>query len=561
MEEPYQWKVNGANVGTNSATYTSSTLANADQVSVVMTSNAPCASPLTATSNVVTMSAASSVTPSVSIVASSTSICSGQSVTFTATPTNGGATPSYQWKVNGANVGTNSATYTSSTLANADQVSVVMSSSDPCASPASVSSTAITMTTSSVSATANAPDIPCGQSSGSILINASRGITPYAFSIDGGVTFQSTNSFNNLVPGSYSIRVKDNSGCTTDLPVVLKSTNAPNIKITDPSPSCSAVDITFPAIITGSDAELAYTYWSNSSATIPVTRPDSISTQGIYYIKGINTSGCFNIKPVIVSINPKPNVSIVNPPAICKPNTVDLTLNSITVGSDNGLIFSYWNDSLANSAISNPNTINQSGNYFIEGTNSFGCYTTKRVVVTIINNIPGIRYPAQSALLNSPIPLSSRSIGNNSSYQWSPNDGLDFSTVKDPVFNYDRSIDYQIKITSEAGCVTIDSLLVNVTSANNSNASAAFVPKAWSPNGDGHNDYLFPFLVNIQTLKSFKVFNRWGELMFETSERRKGWNGFAQNKQQAMDVYTWTIEAVGIDGRVYKNIGTAVLIR
>ena len=49
--------------------------------------------------------------------------------------------------------------------------------------------------------------------------------------------------------------------------------------------------------------------------------------------------------------------------------------------------------------------------------------------------------------------------------------------------------------------------------------------------------------------------------MFETSERRKGWNGFAQNKQQAMDVYTWTIEAVGIDGRVYKNMGTAVLLR
>jgi gliding motility-associated-like protein len=417
------------------------------------------------------------------------------------------------------------------------------------------------MTASSVTASATAADIPCGQSSGSILVNASGGSIPYAFSIDGGVTYQPTNSFNNLLPGSYSIRIKDNFGCATALSVVLKSINPPNIKITDPSPSCSSINITTPAIVAGSDAGLTYSYWNNSSATTPISRPDSIAVQGIYYIKGINSSGCFDIKPVTVSINPKPTISIVNPTAVCEPNTVDLTMASITSGSDNGLTFSYWNDSLANTIIPNPSAISQTGKYFIRGTNSLGCFTTKPVVVTILNNIPGMRYAAVSVLRNTSSSLSSRSIGNNSTYQWSPTDGLDFSALKNPVFNYDKSIDYQIKITSEAGCVTIDSLLVTVTSVNNSNASAAFVPKAWSPNGDGHNDYLFPFLVNIQTLKSFKVFNRWGELMFETNERRKGWNGFAQNKQQAMDVYTWTIEAVGIDGRVYKNMGTAVLLR
>ena len=65
-----------------------------------------------------------------------TSICSGGSVTFTATPTNGGSTPTYQWMINGVNVaGQTASTFTTSTLANGNAVSVMMTSNDPCANP------------------------------------------------------------------------------------------------------------------------------------------------------------------------------------------------------------------------------------------------------------------------------------------------------------------------------------------------------------------------------------------------------------------------------------------
>ncbi|MEZ0005426.1 hypothetical protein ABH942_000777 [Flavobacterium sp. 28YEA47A] len=84
-------------------------------------------------------------TPTVTIAASETTICQGTSVTFTATPVNGGTTPSYQWKVNGNNVGTNSPTYTTTTLANGNSVTCVMVSNAACASPTSVTSNAITM--------------------------------------------------------------------------------------------------------------------------------------------------------------------------------------------------------------------------------------------------------------------------------------------------------------------------------------------------------------------------------------------------------------------------------
>ena len=149
----YQWQVNGANVGTNSDTYSSSTLADGDIVTVTMTSNANCVTTPTANSNQVVMNI-TSVTPAVSIISTSTSICAGGSITFTATPTNGGATPAYQWMINGNPVaGETAATFTTTTLANNDAVTVVMTSSDACANPATATSNQIDITTSTVTPT------------------------------------------------------------------------------------------------------------------------------------------------------------------------------------------------------------------------------------------------------------------------------------------------------------------------------------------------------------------------------------------------------------------------
>jgi hypothetical protein len=108
----YQWKLNGNNVGTDQATYTTTTLVNGDVVTAVLTSNiTPCATGNPATSNAITTIVVANQAVSVTIASSDAdnTICDGTSVTFTATPTNGGTTPSYQWKLNGNNVGTDQA--------------------------------------------------------------------------------------------------------------------------------------------------------------------------------------------------------------------------------------------------------------------------------------------------------------------------------------------------------------------------------------------------------------------------------------------------------------------
>jgi gliding motility-associated-like protein len=86
-----------------------------------------------------------SVVPSVTIVGAPTTVCVGDPVTFTATPINGGTTPSYQWQVNGVNAGTNSATFVTSSLANGANVTVTLTSNSPCASPTTDASNVVTI--------------------------------------------------------------------------------------------------------------------------------------------------------------------------------------------------------------------------------------------------------------------------------------------------------------------------------------------------------------------------------------------------------------------------------
>jgi hypothetical protein len=116
----------------------------------------------------------SPVTPSVTIVsnAANNSIAAGTSVTFTATPINGGTAPSYIWKKNGNNVGNNAATYTDATLANGDIINVIMASNATCASPTTVTSNAITMVVSAASNTRYVKHDATGANNGSSWANA-----------------------------------------------------------------------------------------------------------------------------------------------------------------------------------------------------------------------------------------------------------------------------------------------------------------------------------------------------------------------------------------------------
>jgi gliding motility-associated-like protein len=107
-----------------------------------------------------------------------------------------------------------------------------------------------------------------------------------------------------------------------------------------------------------------------------------------------------------------------------------------------------------------------------------------------------------------------------------------------------------------------DTLLVNVSPIIIPPAKEdIFVPKAWSPNGDGHNDRLYPLTLNIREIKYFRIYNRWGQLVFETNTIGQGWDGMFKGKMQTLDVYTWTAEAIGMSGAVIRRTGNSVLLK
>ncbi|NVO01303.1 MAG: hypothetical protein HXX09_01240 [Bacteroidetes bacterium] len=161
----YQWDINGSDVAgaPNSNIFTTSGLTNGQTVNCIMTSNAgSCLTNSPAMSNIFTITVNPSIPASVAVAATSTSICPGDSITFTASPTNGGTTPTYQWYQNAVTVGSNSNTFASSALANSDNITCVMTSNaSGCLtnSPATSNPVSITLNTPSPVSTLTSGDM------------------------------------------------------------------------------------------------------------------------------------------------------------------------------------------------------------------------------------------------------------------------------------------------------------------------------------------------------------------------------------------------------------------
>lgn len=119
----------------------------------------------------------------------------------------------------------------------------------------------------------------------------------------------------------------------------------------------------------------------------------------------------------------------------------------------------------------------------------------------------------------------------------------------------------QWKITTGSGCTVIDTLLVKVTGLYSTQSPNVFVPKAFSPNGDQHNDKLTPLLYRIKELKYFRIYNRWGQMVFETNTPIVSWDGTFKGVLQGTDIFIWIIEAIGFDGTTYQRRGSSILLK
>ena len=219
----YQWRKNGINLtGATGSTLTMNNLQNGDVIDVVMISNfspANCLIGSPAFSNTITNTVNSNLTPLVTISSNDIDniICTGTSISFTANPTNGGSVPSYQWKLNGNNIGLNAPTLTLNTIIDGDVISLMMTSNaSPCLSSTIAISNLIPIKvlTSNITASANKTNICYGDT----VILKGSGAVNYVW--DNNVT--DSKPFVPTITSTYNILGTDSNGCKNTVSVTIK---------------------------------------------------------------------------------------------------------------------------------------------------------------------------------------------------------------------------------------------------------------------------------------------------------------------------------------------------
>jgi len=275
----YQWMLGGNPIpGATNSTYSSPTLGNGTVISVVMTSNAsPCVTGSPATSNEIVMIVDPILPASVSIAADPTgAICAGTSVTFTATPTNGGTAPAYQWMLNGNPVsGETNSTYTSSTLGDGRLITVVMNSNAaPCLSGSPATSNQIEMVVNpeapvSITITPSANPVCSGIPVifTSSIVNG--GTAPlYQWKLNGANVSGATNANYTCSPAdgnTISCVLTSNASCTTGNPA---TSNVVTMTVDPAVPVSASITASLYAVMPGT--QVTYTATVVNGGTAPV---------------------------------------------------------------------------------------------------------------------------------------------------------------------------------------------------------------------------------------------------------------------------------------------------
>jgi gliding motility-associated-like protein len=330
-----------------------------------------------------------------------------------------------------------------------------------------------------------------------------------------------------------------------------------DIKITNNSPVCAGGNLQF-------DAEGGASYtWSGpngffdniASPNIPNT---VLADSGIYYAVIKTFGGCTTTASTTVKIIGF-NIKITGDRSICKGKSVQLNIEGGT---------SYlWSPAagLSNAAIANPSASpDVTTTYKVTATDEFGCSNSGSVTVKLLNTvavkaaISGAQFICQPSDTAHFINLSEGGITYAS---WTFDNGQTSSLFNPPVQNYlvdaSRS-DYSVRliVTDSAGCMDTAYHVMKVES----NCYIA-VPTAFTPNGDGLNDYLYPLNAFKATNLTFKVFNRLGQLVFETNDWTKKWDGNVNGEPQPLGVYVWMLNYTDGNKKEVSLKGSTMLIR
>jgi gliding motility-associated-like protein len=316
---------------------------------------------------------------------------------------------------------------------------------------------------------------------------------------------------------------------------------------------CNFDTVQLHAIVQPSYPNYIYNWDPNADLNDPTSKDPIFSGDNTEFLNVIVTTpiGCSDTDFVSVTVN-SVEFANVNPTekTICPHDTVFF--------NGGGGITYHWspNYGLSDSTIINPYALVYAPTeYKLYSTSPQGCVDTDIVRINVgssaVLNVGEdvTLYPGESVELFAN--------GNCSYFEWIPNYYLTSNTIQNPIANPPVTTQYIVYGATENDCKTTDTITIRI-----SEESVLDLPNAFSPgSGTSINDELKIITRGIVNLNYFRIYNRWGELVFETKQIEKGWDGRYKGKPQLLGVYVYTIDAVTSTGKRFYKQGNITLIR
>ena len=178
-------------------------------------------------------------------------------------------------------------------------------------------------------------------------------------------------------------------------------------------------------------------------------------------------------------------------------------------------------------------------------------------MVTVLPEVIAFAGRDTSVVIGQPLQLNA---SGGLTYNWNPGTGLSSTSIANPIARYttgSNQIRYRMITRDAANCADTAYLTVRVFQT----APSIFVPTAFTPNSDGKNDVIRPIMAGIKELKHFLIFNRWGQLVYETKQEGDAWDGKVNGQLQGTHVFVWTVSAIDYLDQPYFAKGLITLIR
>jgi gliding motility-associated-like protein len=296
---------------------------------------------------------------------------------------------------------------------------------------------------------------------------------------------------------------------------------------------------------------LQFTWTPNTSIdNINIKNPTVNPSNTITYSVTARIGKCVATDNLTIRTVPYPGVNAGLDTVVCFEDTA--RLNGSIVGSS----FS-WSPSntLSNSRVLDPFAFpTQSQIYTLTVFDTLGCPkpSTDQVLVTVREKINAFAGNDTVVVIGQPLQLQ----GSGAElFEWTPPEFLNRRDISSPVAILDNNTSFVLKAYTEEGCFGMDTMSVMVFKT----APDIFVPNAFTP--EGKNKILKPVSPGIATLNYFRIYNRWGQLMYQTKTLNQGWNGIFNGKMQDTGTYVWMVSGKDYTGKTISKKGTSVLIR